>query len=106
MVEAHHRHIPKIVSFHLAMGPRRWFVVGYYLTPDNATSIKRVVGTMAKRPRKADLLVVGYLNKKLADPEGNYKNDAITLALSYAGLKYMSVRFLPLRTPWARDGQS
>ena len=29
----------KVVSFHLVLGDRRWFIVGCYLVPDNALTI-------------------------------------------------------------------
>ena len=48
------------------MGPRCWFVVGCYLDPDYAMSIKHVIRAMVQRPHEAALLVVRYLNTNLS----------------------------------------
>ena len=46
MVETHHKHGLKVVSFGIDMGERHWFIVGCYLFPDNAYPIERVVMSM------------------------------------------------------------
>ena len=49
-VEAYKKHGMKVVNFQLAMEDRRWFIVGCYLVPDNASSIENIVWNTAHRP--------------------------------------------------------
>ena len=61
---------PNIVGFQLATEERRWYIVGCYLAPDDTSTIESVVAALKERPRGAKLLVVGYFNVNLAEPEG------------------------------------
>ena len=42
-VEALHIYCTNIVSFHLASGSQQWYITGFYLAPDNASTIEDVV---------------------------------------------------------------
>ena len=48
--------------------------MGCYLVPDDASSIERLVRAMEQRPHGAALMVVGYLNFNIVDPEGNIRD--------------------------------
>ena len=87
----------------MEMGYRRWFIVGCYLAPDDASSMKRDVRTMEQRPHEAALMVVGDLNGNILKPGGIVKYKAIKEYLSDAGLEDMYSHFLPHHTPWERD---
>ena len=53
---------------------RYWFVVGCYLSLDDAPSVERVVRAMEQFTRGGTLMLVEYLNvdivKKIGEPEG------------------------------------
>ena len=49
-VEAHHNHGPNVIIFQLVTGTWICFIVGCYLSPDDATSIKHTVGATEQRP--------------------------------------------------------
>ena len=63
------------MSFELATVARWWYIIGYYLAPDNTSTIESVVAALKERPRGAALLVAGYLNTTLTEtgkrPKGN-----------------------------------
>ena len=65
-VEAFQAHGANVVRFQMASGDRRWYIVGCYLAPDNASAIEDVVTAIGKRPRGAALVVVGNFNTNLA----------------------------------------
>ena len=85
-VEALHLHGANIVNFQLALGDQRWYIVGCYISPDNATTIEGVVADIRQRPRGAAMLVTGNFNSKLASLEGHVRDEVIAAALSTAGL--------------------
>ena len=58
-VEAVQKFGPNVVGFQLAMGARRWYIVGCYLAPDDTSTVERVVAALDERPKGADLLVAG-----------------------------------------------
>ena len=55
--------------------------MGCYLAQDNASTTEHVVGAMAQCPREVALMVVGDLNAKIMDPEGNRRYETIAAAL-------------------------
>ena len=97
---------PNIVGFQLATEERRWYIVGCYLAPDDTSTIESVVAALKERPRGAKLLVVGYFNVNLAEPEGGRRGEDISAAMATEGLEYMSEHFLPRRCSWCQDGRS
>ena len=62
--------------------------------------------SMGYIPNREELMVVGDVNKDIADPEGNTRNEAIMPSLVDAGIGYISSNSLLYRTPWAQDGQT
>ena len=59
-----------VVSFQMASGDRRWYIVACQLAPDNASTKEDGVAAIGKRPRRAALLVVGDFNTDLAATAG------------------------------------
>ena len=91
---------PNVVSFQLATGARRWYIIGCYLAPDNTSTIESVGAALKKRPRGTALIVAGDINTTLADPENNGRGTEIAAALTEAGLEDMSAHFLPRQRRW------
>ena len=91
------------MSFQLATGARRWYIIRCYLAPDNTSTIESVVAALKERPKGTALVVVGDLNTALDDPENNRRGTEIAAALIEAGLEDMTVHFLPLRRRWGRE---
>ena len=44
---------PNVIGFQLATGARRWYIVGCYLTPDDTSTMERVVEALQSQPRGA-----------------------------------------------------
>ena len=70
-VEAVQKFGPNVIGFHMVTGARQWYIVGCYLAPNNTSTIERVVEALKERPKGAKLLVAGYMNANLAEPEGD-----------------------------------
>ena len=94
-VEAVRQFGPNVVSFHLATGERRWYIIGCYLAPDETLTIESVVAVLKERPRGATLLVSGDLNTTLTEPGNNRRGTEIAAALKEKGLEDMAAHFLP-----------
>ena len=77
---------------------RRWYIVGCYLAPDDALIIKGVVAAIGKRPWGAALMVVGYFNTTLVEPEECEQDEGVVAYLEEEGLEDMTVHFLPRHT--------
>ena len=93
-----------VVRFQMASGNRCWYIVGFYLTPENTSTKEDVVAAISKRPRGAALLVVGNFNTNLAAPEGWERNEGIAAALAEEVLEDMSSYFLSRHNLWLKDG--
>ena len=61
---------PNVVGFHLATGEWQWYIVGFYLAPDDTLTIYGVIAALNERPRGDKLLVAGDLNINMEEPEG------------------------------------
>ena len=72
--------------------------MGCHLALDDASSTERLVRAMEQRPRRAALMVVGYLNFNIVDPEGNIREEAIVENILDEGLEDMCSHFLLLHT--------
>ena len=59
---------PNVMSFQLATGARRCYIIGCYLAPDNTSTIESVVAALKERPRGTALVVLGDLNTALDNP--------------------------------------
>ena len=95
-VEAVKQYRPNVMSFKLATGARRWYIIGCYLAPDNTSTIERVVAALKDRPKGTALVVSGDLNTALEDPE-------IAAAMTAAGVEYITAHFLPQRRRWGQE---
>ena len=65
-VEAMQQHDTNVLCFQVDSGGRRWFIVGCYLAPNGADTIKCIVAAIGQRPRGAALLGTGGFNTDLA----------------------------------------
>ena len=84
--EALHLHRLNVFSFQMVLGRKRWYIVGCYTTPENASTIETVIVSIDQKTRRADLLVAGDFNDNLAAPEGKTRYKEIALALTTVGL--------------------
>ena len=57
------------MSFQLATGARRWYIIGCYLAPDDTSTRESVVAVLKEMPKGTALVVAGDLNTALDDPE-------------------------------------
>ena len=103
VVEAVQKFGPNVIRFQLATGARRWFIVVCYLAPDKTSTIERVVEALRDRPNGVELLVAGDLNINLAAPEGDKKEEDITITIPTEGLEDMAPHFLLQNLLWCRD---
>ena len=60
---------PNTVEFQLATGERRWYIAGFYLAPNDTSTIESVVAALKERPRGSELLVTGGINANLEQPK-------------------------------------
>ena len=67
-VDAVQKFVPNVVVLQLVMGGRWWYIVRFYLTLDNTSTIESVVAALKERPMGAGLLVEGDFNANF--PEG------------------------------------
>ena len=86
---------PHVVRFQLVTGERRWCIIECYFTPDGALTIERFIAALIERPHKTELLVAGYFNMELTQPEVARRDEEITTTLGAAGLEDMVTHFLP-----------
>ena len=105
-VEAVQKFGPNVIGFQLAMGARRWYIVGCYLAPDDTLTIERVVEALREQPKGAELLVAEDLNIKIAALEGDWREDDIATTIATEGLEDMAPHFLPRKRRWCRDRQT
>ena len=105
-VEAIQTYGENVISFQLESVYRRWYIVGCYLAPDDASNIEDVVAAIGKRLQGAALLVVGDFKKNLAASEGKDRYEGITAALAEENLEEMSSHFLPRYKPCLKDGHT
>ena len=89
MVEAVREYRPNILSFEVATGGQRWYIIGCYLAPNNARMIERIVTAMGDQPRGTALLVAGDLNTDLGATENDRRGSEIAAAITEAGVKDM-----------------
>ena len=61
---------------------RRWYIVGCYLAPDDTLTIEIVISAIKEIPMGAKLLVAGYFNSNLAEPEGDRRGEDIAAAMA------------------------
>ena len=76
-------------------GKRRWYIIGCYIAPDDAQSIKRVVTALGDQPRGTAIIVSGDFNTDLGEMASDGRGIEIAAALTEAGLEDMTAHFLP-----------
>ena len=65
VVEAVREYGLNVMSFEVATGARRWYIIGCYLAPNDTSRIERVVAALTDRSKGTALVVVGDLNTDL-----------------------------------------
>ena len=66
-------------------------------------TIESVVAALKERPRGAALLVAGYLNTTMTEPENEQRGTDIAAALTAEGLEDTTTHFLPRQHTWCRE---
>ena len=102
-VEAVREYGPNVMSFELATGARRWYIIGCYLAPDDTSTIDRVVAALRDRPKGTALVVAGDLNTDLEDSENDRRGTEIATAMTAEGVKDITAHFLPRRRRCGRE---
>ena len=92
-----------MLSFEVATGGRRWYIIGCYLDPNNARTIEQVVTALGDQPRGTALLVAGDFNTDLGETASDRRGTEIVAALMEAGVKDMTAQFLPRKQLWGRE---
>ena len=92
-----------VMSFELATGVQRWYIIVCYLTPDNTLTIERVIAALKDRPKGTTLVVAGDLNRVLEDPEKDRRGTEIAAAMIATGAEDMTAHFLVRRRRWGRE---
>ena len=102
-VEAVREYGPNVLSFKVATGARRWYIIGCYLAPENTSTIERVVAVLGDRPKGTALVVAGELNTDLEDTDNYWRGTEIAAAMTAAGVEDMMAHFLPRKHRWGRE---
>ena len=102
-MEAVQEYGPNVLSFEVATGARRWYIIGCYLVPDDAEMIEHVVTAMGDRTKGTALIVVGDLKTDLEDAESDRRGLDIATAMMEAGVEDMTAHFLPRKRRWGRE---
>ena len=103
-MEAFQSHGSNIVILQLTSGDRRWYILGCYLAPGNASTVEDVVAAIVKRPQGGALVVVGDFNTNLDATLVGERYEGIELALAEEGMEGISGRFIPGYNPWLKYG--
>ena len=85
-VEFHHQFRPNIIIFHMVSQGQHWYIIIFYLAPDDASTIESIVMTIGEFPRRANLLVLRYFNADLVVHEVPTRDRRVATALASAGL--------------------
>ena len=83
-----------LTRYQVASVGKLWFIVGCYLSHDDAATTNCIFMAIGHNPCGADILVAGYINTNLAETEGNSCGADIVVSIVTAGLEYMSTHFL------------
>ena len=88
--------------FQVAMGERRWHVVGAYIAPEDKVTMEVVIHAIRRKPPGAELMVAGDFNVDILAPEGR-RAENIATDLATAGVEDMAQHFMPRGRRWCRD---
>ena len=103
VVEAVERFGSNVMGFQVVTGEQRWYIVGAYVAPKDEETMETVVAAIGRKPRGAELMVVGNFNADITAPEGNRRAENIATDLATAGLEDMAQHFMPRGRRWNRD---
>ena len=91
------------VRFQLMTRERQWYIVGCYLSPNDASTIECVLVAVGKLPRWSELLVAGNFNADLTSPEGEERDKEVSADLTAAGLEDILEEFHTYLCPWNQE---
>ena len=94
---------PNVISFEVATGRRRWYIIRFYLAPDDARTIDRVVIALGDQLRGTALVVAEDFNTDLGETASDRRGTEIAAALTEAGVEDMTAHFLPRKRLWGRE---
>ena len=77
--------------------------MGFYLAPDNTSTIEDIVAAIIQKHQGAALLVVCNFNTDLEASEVRARDKEIMVDMDATGLKDMISRLLPRQRPWLKD---
>ena len=102
-VEAVREYGPNVMSFEVATGAMRWYIIRCYLAPDDTSTIERVVAALRYGPKGTALVVAVDLNTDLEESENDQRGTEIAAAMTASGVEDMTEQFLPRRRRWGRE---
>ena len=94
---------PNVMSFEVATGARRWYIIGCYLAPNETSTIGRVVTALGDRPKGTALVVAVDLNTDMEDSESDRRGTEVAAAMTAAGVEDMTAHFLLRKRRWGRE---
>ena len=100
MEDSHQQHIPNFISYHLATGGQRLYVVGCYLAPRDAYTLESKMSAISNSPRGMDLLVAGNFSTYLNFLDGNKRDKATRAAMAMDRVERMGEPFLLIKILW------
>ena len=89
-----------VITRHLTMGDRRWYIVECYLAPFDNTTIRYVEAAMVEWPRAAEQIFAGDLNVDMERTTRQILDEEIAVAVTTVRLEEISVQFLLLQRAW------
>ena len=87
---------PNMESFLLMSGLWRWYVVGAYVPPNEATDVHGVEQTLEASPKGMQAIMLQDVNASLKEPQDSREEDLAT-ALTDSGLVNMKYHFMRRR---------
>ena len=85
-----------MVSFFLTSGSRIWYVVGAYMTPNDALAIHYIEPAFEVASKGMEVILLGGLNVMLRKPR-DAREDELVTALSDSGLVDVTDHFMTRR---------
>ena len=70
---------PNVVSFIITLGRKQWYVVGYYMPPNNLPTVYWITKPLACGPKGVGELILGELNAYLEDLRDQREEQLVTV---------------------------